>query len=50
MDGIPDSKIYIWDVDLDSLGFFDFATGLGDQEDLPIVENEDELTDIERLG
>ncbi|PIK61717.1 putative intraflagellar transport protein [Apostichopus japonicus] len=47
-DGIPDSKVYIWDVDLDSLGFFDFATGLGDQEDIPVVENEDELSDIER--
>lgn len=37
-------------MDLDSLGFFDFATGLGDQEDIPVVENEDELSDIERLG
>lgn len=47
-DGMPDSKVYIWDVDLDSIGFFDFSIGLGDQEDLPSSEKEEDLSDIER--
>ncbi|XP_071962146.1 intraflagellar transport protein 140 homolog [Antedon mediterranea] len=46
-DGTPDSKLYIWDVDMDSIQYFDFATGQGDQDDVLLTNNED-MNDVER--
>ncbi|XP_072167641.1 intraflagellar transport protein 140 homolog [Diadema setosum] len=46
-DGSIDPKLYVWDPDLDTLGFFDLKTGHGDQEDEPI-RKDDDITDAER--
>ena len=50
-DGSPDPKIYIWDTDMDTVQFFNFQTGHGEQDDL-IPDQEgldmDDVTDAER--
>lgn len=46
-DGTTDPKLYVWDPDLDTLGFFDLKTGHGDQEDEPLSKDDD-ITDAER--
>lgn len=32
--GVPDSKLYVYDVELDKIESFDFFTGTNDSEDL----------------
>ena len=32
-DGKPDSKLYFWDVELDTVQYFNFQTGRGEQDD-----------------
>lgn len=46
-DGQPDTKVYIWDMELDTVQFFDFESGHGEQDD---GETDDaELSDVERF-
>ncbi|XP_033108707.1 intraflagellar transport protein 140 homolog [Anneissia japonica] len=46
-DGTIDSKLYLWDVDMDTIQYFDFATGQGDQDDVMLTNGED-MNDVER--
>lgn len=33
---LPDPKLYFWDIEADSIQYFNFATGLGDQDDFVV--------------
>ena len=45
-----DPKLYIWDTELDTIQFFDFETGRGEQDDDVDIGDEDdnELSDVDR--
>lgn len=50
-DGKIDNKLYIWDMELDTVQYFDFECGRGEQdEDMESPdENEDpEISDVDR--
>ncbi|XP_067952050.1 intraflagellar transport protein 140 homolog [Watersipora subatra] len=48
-DGKMDNKLYIWDTELDTVQFFDFETGRGEQDDdLGSFEEEEDISDIDR--
>lgn len=50
--GLPDSKFYIWDMELDNVQSFDFETGRGEQDDdLGPIDDEAEadISDIDRF-
>ena len=50
MGGKPDPKLYIWDIELDTIQFFNFESGRGEQDDyMPSTEGETETSDEERL-
>ena len=34
-DGNPDPKLYFWDVELDTVQYFNFENGRGEQDDYP---------------
>lgn len=45
----PDSNIYLWNLEKDSLGYFDFEKGLNDQDDLTLnVDNQEFQTAYEK--
>ena len=49
MGGKPDPKLYIWDIELDTIQFFNFESGRGEQDDyMPSTEGETETSDEER--
>ncbi len=49
-DNQPDSNLYIWNIDKDSLGYFDFSKGCNDldEESFGVVGNEDDKTAHEK--
>ncbi|CAL1531559.1 unnamed protein product [Lymnaea stagnalis] len=53
-DGKPDHKLYFWDVELDTVQYFNFETGRGEQDDYLIpagvqeADNYDDTNDAER--
>ena len=38
--GKPDARLYIWDVEMDTIQFFNFETGLSEQDELVSQSNE----------
>lgn len=48
--GSVDPKLYVWDVELDTLQYFNFESGRGDQDEYVAVkeQNESDLSDMER--
>ncbi|KAH9494870.1 hypothetical protein Btru_015870 [Bulinus truncatus] len=53
--GKPDHKLYFWDVELDTVQYFNFETGRGEQDDYPSSsagtldgDNENDSNDAER--
>ncbi|XP_064637216.1 intraflagellar transport protein 140 homolog [Lineus longissimus] len=49
-DGSPDPKLYIWDVELDTLQFFNFESGKGEQDDFDTQTADDEYISAEERG
>lgn len=50
-DGLPDNKLYIWDMEQDNVQSFDFKTGQGEQDDDlgPIDDEADvDISDVDR--
>lgn len=52
-DGEPDPKLYFWDLDQDTVQFFNFESGRGEQDDYPSTlqngdDEADDLNDQER--
>lgn len=49
-DGQPDPKLYIWDVELDTVQYFNFETGRGEQDEYLTQELQEgeEASDIEK--
>ena len=50
-DGKPDPKMYFWDVELDTVQYFNFETGRGEQDDYAApsgAEGEMDTNDAER--
>lgn len=45
----PDSNIYLWNLEKDSFGYFDFEKGLNDQDDLTLnTDNQEFQTAYEK--
>ena len=42
MSGKPDARLYIWDVEMDTIQFFNFESGLSEQDELVTQSNESE--------
>lgn len=40
--GKPDARLYIWDVELDTVQFFNFESGYGEQDELVSQQTESE--------
>ncbi|XP_059152845.1 intraflagellar transport protein 140 homolog [Physella acuta] len=51
-DGKPDHKLYFWDVELDTVQYFNFETGRGEQDDYPnpnsVQDSDGDTNDAER--
>lgn len=44
-EGGMDAKLYFWDIELDTVQYFNFETGRGEQDDYPSPSGEDEDED-----
>ncbi len=42
-----DPKLYIWDVETDSVQYFNFQTGRGEQDDYPPPDGADEESEAD---
>nr|XP_014351262.1 PREDICTED: intraflagellar transport protein 140 homolog [Latimeria chalumnae] len=40
-DGTPDSKVYFYDIEMDTLSYFDFSSGQTNNSELPVLQGED---------
>jgi len=38
---VPDSNLYIWNLEKDSFGYFDFEKGLNDIDEITFLNEED---------
>ncbi|XP_041362442.1 intraflagellar transport protein 140 homolog [Gigantopelta aegis] len=45
--GVPDNKLYLWDVENDSIQYFNFETGRGEQDDYPPPDGKTEESDAD---
>ena len=46
-EGKPDHRMYFWDVELDTVQYFNFETGRGEQDDYPAPGGMQEAGDDE---
>jgi hypothetical protein len=42
---VPDSNLYIWNLEKDSLGYFDFEKGLNDLDEVSLVSDDENNLD-----
>ena len=45
---VPDSNLYIWNLEKDSLGFFDFEKGFNDVDEGVLFDNPEDKTAYEK--
>jgi hypothetical protein len=45
---VPDSNLYIWNLEKDSFGFFDFEKGFNDIDEGYVLDNPEENTAYEK--
>ncbi|XP_074648558.1 intraflagellar transport protein 140 homolog [Tubulanus polymorphus] len=46
----PENKMYVWDVELDTIQFFNFESGRGEQDDFDSLDADNEYTTAEERG
>ena len=49
--GAPDPKLYLWDMELDTVQYFNFETGRGEQDEYMVQGNEleNDASDLDKL-